>query len=106
MNHWRQVVLEINYADLVGESENQTLKLVQFLGLESDKCCLDFHKSARVTVTANRDQVRQLVHGRSIARWQSYRSHLGPLIAEFDDGHITLDSVAPDQPAMTPHGNG
>lgn len=98
MEHWYEVlelpILEVNYAQLVGDMEGHARKLVQFLDLEWDDRCLDFHKSARATATASWDQVRQPVHTKSVARWRRYRSHLGPLIAEFGDDDIPLVRAA------------
>jgi tetratricopeptide (TPR) repeat protein len=94
MAHWRQVLdiplLEVSYAELVADLEGQARKMVDFLGLEWEDSCLDFHKSRRATATASWDQVRQPVHTRSVARWQHYRDHLGPLIAEFGDNDVPL----------------
>jgi hypothetical protein len=45
------------------------------------------------------------LHDKSVARWQRYRSHLGPLIAEFGNGDIPLDSTVPDQLSMAPNGS-
>ena len=98
MKHWCQEldipILEVNYAQLVGDMEGHARKLIEFLDLEWDDRCLDFHQSDRVTATASWDQVRQPVHAKSVARWQRYRSHLGPLIAEFGDDDIPLVRAA------------
>ena len=89
MEHWCQVldlpIMEVNYAQLVDDMEGQARKLIRFFDLEWEDRCLDFHQSKRVTATASWDQVRQPVHKKSVARWQRYRSHIGPLIDEFGD---------------------
>jgi tetratricopeptide (TPR) repeat protein len=94
MEHWRQVldipVMEVEYAQLVGDLEGHARKLIRFLDLEWEDRCLEYYKSERITATASWDQVRQPVHMKSVARWQGYRSYLGALLSEFGDDQIPL----------------
>jgi hypothetical protein len=53
--------------------------MVEFIGLDWDPSCLDFHRTERVVITASRWQVRQKIHGGSAGRWRHYEKHLGPL---------------------------
>ena len=83
MRHWRRVldipVLEIRYEDHVAEPERTCREMLAFLDLEWDPRCLRFHESRRVVRTASRDQVREPIYTRSVARWRNYERHLGPL---------------------------
>lgn len=76
MRHWQAVsplpILEMRYETLVGDLETQTRRLIDFVGLDWDPVCLDFHNSGRSVQTLSRWQVRQPVHTRSVGRWRNY----------------------------------
>ncbi len=85
MAHWRQVLpmgfmLEIEYEELVNDTENVARRMLAHCGLEWDPACLRSHETNRLVKTASVAQVRQPIHQTSIARWKRYESHLGPLL--------------------------
>lgn len=88
MAHWRKVsglhILDVSYEDLVADQETVSRGMVEFLGLEWDPACLDFHRSARPALTASYDQVRQPIYKRSVSRAEKYASHLEPLVAALE----------------------
>lgn len=94
MDHWLVVldlpILEINYSETVFNLEDVARRMVNFLDLEWDPDCLQFHRSGRITATASYDQVRQPVYTGSIGRWKHYRKHIAPLIEEFGDQDTPL----------------
>ena len=63
LDHWRAVlpgpVLEISYEALVADMENESRRLIEFLGLDWDPACLAFHETERSVTTASALQVRQ-----------------------------------------------
>ncbi len=82
--HWRAVlpagsILEVPYEELVSNQEAWTRTLLDFLGLEWDERCLQFHKTQRAVVTASYWQVRQPLYGDSVQRWRKYSKFIGPL---------------------------
>jgi len=84
MEHWKNVLptgsfYEIQYEDLVADTEAQSKALIDYCGLAWDDACLEFHKNKRNIRTASITQVRQPIYKTSIERWRSYESHLGPL---------------------------
>ncbi|MFC1495144.1 sulfotransferase [Thermodesulfobacteriota bacterium] len=83
MDHWHKVaplpILDVFYKDMVTDHEGMSRKIVEFVGLEWDDACLDFHKTERTVKTASNWQVRQPVYTSSIARWKNYDKFLGPL---------------------------
>jgi hypothetical protein len=86
MAHWRQVLpagtlLEVPYEGLVEDAEGWTRRMLEFIGLEFDPRCLEFHRTERVVITASKWQVRQQISGSSIGRWHHYEKHLQPLRA-------------------------
>ena len=84
MAHWRAVLpqgalLEVPYAELVADQEKWTRRIIEFIGLEWDDRCLDFHRTQRPVATASFWQVRQKIFNNSIGRWHNYKKFLGPL---------------------------
>jgi hypothetical protein len=81
--HWKQVLplrmLSVQYEQLVTDPETQTRRLIDFLGLDWEPGCLEFHKTDRPVLTKSVWQVRQPVYTRSASRWRHYESHLGPM---------------------------
>ena len=85
MAHWRAVlpagsILDVPYAELVADQEGWTRKILDFVGLEWDERCLDFHNTQRAVVTASAWQVRQKIYKDSVARWRSYEKFIKPLL--------------------------
>lgn len=84
--HWRRVLplrwLDVQYESLVADVENESRRLIDFLGLEWEPACLDFHRTERTVQTASSWQVRQPLFQQSVGRWHNYTRHLGPLLEE------------------------
>lgn len=89
MRHWQAVlplpILEVHYEQVAADTETQARRALEFLGLDWDPACLDFHRSERGVQTPSRWQVRQPVHTRSIGRWRPYAADLGPLLDVLGD---------------------
>ena len=88
VEHWRAVLpikfLDLQYETLVGDLEGQARRLIDFLGLEWEPACLDFHQNERAVATPNMWGVRQPIYHRQVGRWRQYEQHLGPLFAALD----------------------
>ena len=88
MAHWRAVlpvpVLEVDYEEMVADQEGQSRRLIDWLGLDWDERCLDFHKTERLVRTASVTQVRQPIYQRSVARWKRYDAMLASLLEVLD----------------------
>ena len=85
MDHWRAVLppdtfLDLQYEDLVANTENEARKLINYCALPWSEDCLSFHKTERSIRTASVAQVRQPIYKSSVARWRRYESHLQPLL--------------------------
>jgi tetratricopeptide (TPR) repeat protein len=83
-DHWRDTLpptalLEVPYEALIEDQEGWTRRMLDFAGLPWDPKCLEFHTTDRVVITASKWQVRQKLHGASVARWKNYQQFLGPL---------------------------
>ena len=87
--HWRRLLpgsalLEVPYEGLIGDAEGWTRRMLDFIGLEFDARCLEFHRTERVVITASKWQVRQRISAGSVGRWRRYRKHLAPLLGLLD----------------------
>ncbi len=88
MAHWRRVLplpmLEVDYEEMVADQERRSRDLIDFLGLDWDDACLQFHKTDRAVQTASLWQVRQPIYTSSVERWRRYETELAPLKAILD----------------------
>ncbi|HEX6661696.1 MAG TPA: sulfotransferase [Sphingomicrobium sp.] len=78
-------ILHLRYEDLVDDVEGQTRRILDFLGLEFEPECLDFHLSTRAVATPSSEQVRRPINRDSVGSAQPYREWLGPMIEELGD---------------------
>jgi len=84
MDHWQKVlpapVLSIGYEEMVADQEGTTRRLLDFVGLDWNPACLNFHKTERLVRTASVAQVRQPIYKQSVARWKHYETALRPFL--------------------------
>lgn len=84
MRHWKEVlpieIFDLEYEDLVTDTEDRIRALLDYCGLEWEDACLAFDKTERGIRTPSRWQVRQPIYRKSVARWRNYEKHLEPLI--------------------------
>jgi tetratricopeptide (TPR) repeat protein len=84
MEYWKQLfpekILNVNYENLVMDSEQQLRRVIGFCDLPWDDCCLLEEKSQHVSATASKWQARQPIYQSSVRRWQKYQKYLGPLL--------------------------
>lgn len=97
-DHWRKVLplrmLTIDYETLVADLEGESRRLIDFLGLDWEPACLEFHKTDRPVLTASGWQVRQPLYTRSVGRWRHYERHLGPLLEVLAQGRVAAAQLA------------
>lgn len=87
MQHWKALLpagsfLEVQYEDIVADMEGQARRLIDYVGLDWNGACLDFHKTERSIRTASVTQVRQPIYKTSVERWRHYEQYLGPLLEQ------------------------
>ncbi|MDH6300758.1 tetratricopeptide repeat-containing sulfotransferase family protein [Polynucleobacter sphagniphilus] len=85
MDHWKKVIpaenfIEIEYEDVVENIEEQARKMLDFVGLEWEAACVDFHKTKRTVKTASANQVRQPLYKSSSGRWRKHAEQLQNLL--------------------------
>lgn len=93
MAHWKQLfgdsILDFDYDDFVREPQAQLARLLEFLGLEWDARCLEFHELDNTVKTASYWQVRRPLYDEASGRWRNYAAHLGPLTIALRDAGVT-----------------
>lgn len=77
-------VFTLSYESLVADIKGQTERVLDFLGLEFEPACLDFHRSSAAVTTASSEQVRRPINSDSIGAAEPYRRWLQPMIAELE----------------------
>ena len=91
MSHWHNLfpdeIFTVQYEDLVLDQETVSRQLIDYLGLEWDEKCLDFHHNERDVRTVSNIQVRQPMYKNSIDRWKRYEKHLQPLVEVLEQAH-------------------
>jgi tetratricopeptide (TPR) repeat protein len=96
MAHWQDIfpgeIHTVRYEELVEDQERTSKRLIDYLGLEWDKKCLDFHNNERNVMTPSNLQVRQPIYKNSVNRWKHYEKYLQPLIEEL---HLAGQEPAP-----------
>ncbi|HWJ58024.1 MAG TPA: tetratricopeptide repeat protein [Sphingomicrobium sp.] len=85
MDYWKEVLPKdflttVVYEDVVADTEKEARRLIEFLGLDWNDKCLEFHKSSRPVKTASVAQVRKPIYKSSVKRWAKYGSGLQPLV--------------------------
>jgi len=85
MQHWRDVLpkgvmMTVNYEDTVKDTEKTARDVIDFVGLNWDDACLDFHNSSRPVKTASVAQVRKPIYNTAVERWRKYGDGLKPLL--------------------------
>ena len=89
MAHWHSVfpgrIHDMQYEDLVANLEPVSRAMFEYLDLQWDDNCLEFHRTARPVGTASHWQVRQPLYTRSVARWRPYEPYLEDLRAALAD---------------------
>jgi tetratricopeptide (TPR) repeat protein len=87
MAHWRRVlpagrILDLNYEDVVADTEAAARCILAHCDLPWDPNCLDFHRTERVVRTSSSAQVRKPIYASSIGRWRAFQPFLEPLLSE------------------------
>lgn len=83
MAHWHEVfpfqIYDIEYEELVNETEEEIRALLNFCKLPFDDNCLDFHTTQRAVTTASATQVRKPISTAAVNSWENFQDSLEPL---------------------------
>jgi len=84
MAFWKKVlpmeILDVDYESLIEDQERESRRIIEYLGLEWEDACLQFHKTERAVRTASNWQVRQPIYTTSVAKWKAYEAHIQALL--------------------------
>ena len=84
MSHWQNLfpgeIFTVQYEELVVDQERVSKQLIDYLGLDWDEKCIDFHNNERNVMSPSNMQVRQPMYKSSMNRWKLYEKHIQPLI--------------------------
>lgn len=75
-------IVKLRYEDLVEDVEGETRRVLEFLHLDYEPSCIDFHKSTAAVATPSSEQVRRPINRQGIGSAEPYREWLGPMIEE------------------------
>ena len=82
MDHWRQTLpdafIDVDYERLISDQVGETRRMLEYLGLEWEDACLDFHRHEGPAATASAAQVRQPIYSSSVGLWRRYEKQLTP----------------------------
>lgn len=94
MAHWRKLIpeafLDVNYEDLVNNQASETRRILDYLGLDWEDSCLEFHKNRSAAATASAAQVRQPIYNSSVGRWKCYQQQLAPFVSKLKEHGIDV----------------
>ena len=104
MQRWRallpaNVLLELQYEDLIADPQAQARRLLDHCGLDWDPRCLEFHRTERLVRTSSASQVRRPLYTSAVGAARVYQDHLGPLLAalEIDRPETQPDDMVGDR---------
>ena len=76
MIYWKKLIpnfiIDVDYEDLVSDSNSQIKKLIKLLDLNWDEKCIKFYENKRPIKTASDTQVRQSIYKSSINTWKNF----------------------------------
>ena len=70
----------VRYEDIVHDPEKKCREITDFIGLEWDDKCLDFHKNKRYARTASYAQVTENLYDSSVFRHLNYVDHIQEIL--------------------------
>lgn len=95
MQHYREQFgeryFEIRYEDAASDLEPNARALIDYLELDWEDECLNFHAQKTAVTTASSVQVREPAHTRSIGRWKRYETQLRPMREELERHDVPVD---------------
>lgn len=84
MKFWQEIldlsILEVTYEDFILNTEVNSRKIIEFIGLQWQNGILDFQRNDTRIETASKWQVREPIYNSSAGRWKKYGKQLLPLI--------------------------
>lgn len=90
LHHWQTLFGNklhiLDYEDLVNKQEETTKALLDYVGLEWNDACLNFHDNPRAVRTSSASQVRSPINTQRINQWQRFEEQLQALQQMLEKG--------------------
>ena len=84
--HWKTIPeitwLDFSYESVIDDTETYARRLIDYVGLDWEPNCLNFHETKRPVRTASQSQVRVPIYKTSVAKWRNYAQEMTPFIDE------------------------
>ncbi|MEP3346422.1 MAG: sulfotransferase [Litoreibacter sp.] len=74
-------ILDMDYEIITQNQMRETQRLLDFVGLDWEDNCMNFHMTMRAVQTASSNQVRRKMYQGSSDVWRNYEAHLNPLLS-------------------------
>jgi len=81
-------IYKLDYEVLTINQEDETRKLIDYVGLDWDEKCLSPQNNTRAVLTASDIQVRKKVYQGSSQQWEKYKPFLSGALDCFDEGLV------------------
>jgi len=88
--------LPVRYEDIVQNPEKKCREITDFIGLEWDDKCLDFHKNKRYARTASYAQVTENLYDSSVFRHLNYVDHIQEILPILEPSIKRLGYAMPE----------
>ena len=66
---------------MVGNTDTEIRRLLDYYGLPFEEACLRFHENKRAVRAVSSEQVRRPIFREGLDQWRRYEAWLGPLKA-------------------------
>ncbi len=100
MAHWEACfpgrICTVSYEQLVTDTATETRRVLEFLELDWQPQCLEYHRLKQAVGTASTAQVRQPVYTSSVQKWRRYEQQLQPMRTILSDAGIDLSAASID----------
>lgn len=95
LQHWQSIpgvdLHVVDYDRLIADPKSEIENVLNYLGLEWQDSCLEFHALRNTVKTASVWQVRQPLYATSSGRWRHYEKHIADLIDHFPEAATQVD---------------
>ena len=77
-------IYDLSYETLTEHQRDETVKLLNYVGLDWQEDCLTFHENERAVETASVTQVRRPMYQGSSDDWRRYETFVAPMVDALD----------------------
>ena len=83
--HYNDQIYNLDYEKLTEDQENETKKLIKYLGLDWEESCLSPQDNIRSVHSSSSVQVRQKVYQGSSDKWKKFKPFLNGMLDHLND---------------------